>query len=374
MADYTVQATWSTKDALATGQALKAISATELGTEFTAIANAILSKYDVGDLASQAEAEALANPSKLLTPDTLNDVLVDNAGILKDLQALASPGADRVFGWDNSAGAAIAFTLGTGLSYSGAFINLEAGLIAISALAKTDSNFIVGNGSTWVLETAATARTSLGLGTMATQANTAVNIDGGTINGITDLAVADGGTGASTASAARGTLGLAIGTNVQAWDTHLDSIAALAVTNSGFIVGNGTTFVLETGDTLRTSLGLAIGTNVQAWDTHLDSIAALAVTNSGFIVGNGTTFVLETGATLRTSLGLGTTNTVHFDTIDLGHATDTELTRDGAGQMAVAGRPVFVNNNAALVSSKVFYATTDATGGVAGDLWIKYTA
>ena len=49
----------------------------------------------------------------------------------------------------------------------------------------TDGGFIVGNGSNFVLETAGTARTSLGLGSMATQANDAVNIDGGTIDGIT---------------------------------------------------------------------------------------------------------------------------------------------------------------------------------------------
>lgn len=42
-----------------------------------------------------------------------------------------------------------------------------------------------------------------GLGTMSTQAANNVNITGGSISGITDLAVADGGTGASTASTAR---------------------------------------------------------------------------------------------------------------------------------------------------------------------------
>ena len=44
----------------------------------------------------------------------------------------------------------------------------------------------------------ATARTNLGLGSIATQAASSVTITGGSITGITDLAVADGGTGVST--------------------------------------------------------------------------------------------------------------------------------------------------------------------------------
>ena len=46
----------------------------------------------------------------------------------------------------------------------------DADLTAIAALAKTDGNIIVGNGSTWVAESGSTARTSLGLGTAATAA------------------------------------------------------------------------------------------------------------------------------------------------------------------------------------------------------------
>jgi hypothetical protein len=46
--------------------------------------------------------------------------------------------------------------------------------------------------------TAPDARTNLGLGTIATQNSNTVSITGGNITGITDLAVADGGTGAST--------------------------------------------------------------------------------------------------------------------------------------------------------------------------------
>lgn len=60
-----------------------------------------------------------------------------------------------------------------------------------------------GTGAT----SASAARTSLGLGTISTQNSDAVVITGGSITGITDLAIADGGTGASSAADARTNLG-----------------------------------------------------------------------------------------------------------------------------------------------------------------------
>lgn len=73
------------------------------------------------------------------------------------------------------------------------------------------------------------------LGTMSSQDAGSVVISGGTVTGITDLAIADGGTGASTASGARSNLGLSVGSDVQAYDAGLASIAAL-VTSSGQIL------------------------------------------------------------------------------------------------------------------------------------------
>lgn len=108
---------------------------------------------------------------------------------------------------------------------------------------------------------AAAARATLGLGTIATQAANNVAITGGSIAGITDLAIADGGTGASTATAARSNLGLVIGTDVQAQNARLATIAGLTGDNGSFIrwTGAATAVMQSILGTVTQSAGVPTG-------------------------------------------------------------------------------------------------------------------
>jgi hypothetical protein len=109
---------------------------------------------------------------------------------------------------DDADAAAQRTTLGLGtaaLSASGDFET--AGAVSTHAALTSSVHGISSFGATLVDDAdASAARTTLGLGTISTQASDSVSITGGSVTGITDLAIADGGTGASTASVARGNL------------------------------------------------------------------------------------------------------------------------------------------------------------------------
>ena len=144
----------------------------------------------------------------------------------------------------------------------------------------------------------------------------AVNLSASNITGT--LGIIDGGTGATSASAARTALGLAIGTNVQAFDQQLSDVAGLTPSDGNFIVGNGSNFVAESGATARASLGVSIGSQVQAYDADLDNL-------SGMQSGASTALAALTSTEISILDGLNTT-TAELNVMDGGtSATSTTL-------------------------------------------------
>jgi hypothetical protein len=104
-----------------------------------------------------------------------------------------------------------------------------------------------GTNNTQVATTAFTAAAVTAatgsLGTMSTQNANNVNITGGSVTGITDITIADGGTGASTAAQARTNLGLVIGTDVLAPNGNGSALTNLNANN----LASGTVPVTRSG-------------------------------------------------------------------------------------------------------------------------------
>lgn len=141
----------------------------------------------------------------VIIPDVSKVYIVKNAttggfdvtvGTSAGVKAMVKNGATALMYCDGTNSYIVGATVGVDAQAYSAL------LTAVAALTPTDGNIIVGNGTTWVAENGATARTSLGA------AKSGANDDITSLTGLsTAVTVAQGGTGATTAADARTALG-----------------------------------------------------------------------------------------------------------------------------------------------------------------------
>lgn len=120
-----------------------------------------------------------------------------------------------------------------------------------------------------------------GLGTMSTQAASAVAITGGTVTGITDLVVADGGTGASTLTGVLIGNGASPFTAVGAWTAVTTASTLAATTDSG-------TWTIDDGDLAPVSYMILGKTMFLNFNVFTSSLSATPLSLTFTIPGGNT--------------------------------------------------------------------------------------
>ena len=217
---------------------------------------------------------------------------------------------------------------------------------------------------------------------------TTVDINGGTINGITDLAVVDGGTGAGTFTDG----GILLGNGTGA-------IQATAVLTDGqMLVGDGTTDpAIESGATLRTSIGVGAANNIifnnitasgqvsasggfvgnvtgnatglsGTPDITVGSITAVSITSSivtsSIVLSEGSnTFGDATSDTHTFNGGIIAGNiTASGNISSSGTVVGSNLSGTNTGDITLSGTPDYITISNQVITRGAIVLTTDVTG------------
>ncbi len=169
----------------------------------------------------------------------------------------------------------------------------------------------------------------------------------------------------SSISTARTNLGLGTGDSPQFTAVNIGNATDTTLTrvSAGVVAVEGSNILLAS----------SIGSTVQGYDAQLADVAGLAVTDGNFIVGNGTNFVAESGDTARTSLGLGTGDSPQFTAVNVGNASDTTVTRASAGVIAVEGSNVLMASNIG-ASVQAYDAELQAISGLSANGLVTRTS
>jgi hypothetical protein len=174
----------------------------------------------------------------VLTTADINGGTVDNATVgagtpsTGAFTTLAASSTTTLNGTTIPASKTLVVTTDIGVSVQA----YDAQLADVAGLTPTDGNFIVGDGTNFITEDGATARASLGLGSIATQAANSVDIDGGAVDGITL------GTNSAVTEAQIDNVNIN-GNTISSTDTNGDLTLTLAPDGTGGLIVSGTNSV-----------------------------------------------------------------------------------------------------------------------------------
>ena len=234
----------------------------------------------------------------------------------------------------------------------------DADLTAIGALAKTDGNLIVGNGSTWVAESGATARTSLGLGSIATQAANNVSISGGSVTGLGEPSSnSDASTKSYVDQAVAGLRTRVIAECASTGNVNISNALEAGDAIDGVTLVAGDRVLLKNQSTASQNglyLAVANGAGAASRDPEHDTIAELSggmiVVNQGSVNDNKIFLCTtdNTGSVGSTSI----TYTV-ITPSNSGTVTQIGIADSGAGEFTVGNTPITSSGNITLAVNSI---------------------